>query len=59
MISSSLSLINTAYIERLNAIFRTWLSTSIRRSRTLSRWVAKLEAIMFWMGIGYNFCWLI
>jgi transposase-like protein len=51
-----LGVINTAYIERLNATFRTWLPALTRRSRTPAREVARLEAAMFWMGAVYNFC---
>lgn len=52
----NLGVINTAYIERLNATFRTWLPALTRRSRTPVRQVAHLEAAMFWMGAVYNFC---
>ncbi len=48
--------INTAYIERLNATFRTWMPALTRRSRTPARELAHLEAAMFWMGAVYNFC---
>jgi transposase-like protein len=48
--------INTAYIERLNATFRTWLPALTRRSRTPAREVAHLETAMFWMGAVSNFC---
>ena len=51
-----LGVINTAYIERLNATFRTWLPALTRRSRTPAREVAHLEGAMFWMGAVYNFC---
>src|ERR687883_1680927 len=51
-----LGVINTAYIERLNATFRTWLPALTRRSRTPARAVAHLEAAMFWLGAVYNFC---
>jgi transposase-like protein len=51
-----LGVINTAYIERLNATFRTWLPALTRRSRTPAREVAHLETAMFWMGGVYNFC---
>ncbi len=51
-----LGVINTAYIERLNATFRTWLPALTRRSRTPAREVGHLEAAMFWMGAVYNFC---
>lgn len=47
---------NTAYIERLNATFRTWLTALTRRSRTPSRHRSSLEASMFWVGCVYNFC---
>jgi transposase-like protein len=52
----TLGVINTAYIERLNATFRTWLPALTRRSRTPARHVPHLEAAMFWMGAVYNFC---
>jgi transposase-like protein len=52
----ALGVINTAYVERLNATFRTWLPALTRRSRTPARQVAQLEAAMFWMGAVYNFC---
>ncbi len=51
-----LGVINTAYIERLNATFRTWLPALTRRSRPPAREVVRLEAAMFWMGVVYNFC---
>ena len=51
-----LGVINTAYIERLNATFRTWLPALTRRTRTPARQVAHLEAAMFWLGAVYNFC---
>ncbi len=51
-----LGVINTAYIERLNATFRTWLPALTRRSRTPARAVAHVEAAMFWTGAVYNFC---
>ncbi len=51
-----LGVINTAYIERLNATFRTWVPALTRRSRTPAQEVAHLEMAMFWMGAVYNFC---
>jgi transposase-like protein len=51
-----LGVINTAYVERLNATFRTWLPALARRTRTPARQVVQLEAAMFWMGAVYNFC---
>ncbi len=47
---------NTAYIERLNATFRTWIRVLTRRSRTPARTVAQIEAAMFWCGVVYNVC---
>jgi transposase InsO family protein len=47
---------NTAYIERLNATFRTWLPAATRRSRTPAARRTHLEAALFWMGAVYNFC---
>lgn len=47
---------NTAYIERLNATFRTWIPALTRRSRTPARYRPHLEAAMFWTGCVYNFC---
>jgi transposase-like protein len=52
-----MGVINTAYIERLNATFRTWLPALTRRSRTPARQHTQLNAAMFWMGVVYNFCW--
>ena len=48
--------INTAFIERLNATFRGWLAPLVRRSRTLAREAASLEALLFLVGCLYNFC---
>ena len=47
---------NTAYVERLNATFRTWMPALARRSRTPSRCRPHLEATLFWTGAVYNFC---
>jgi transposase-like protein len=51
-----LGVINTAYVERLNATLRTWMPALTRRSRTPARDVALLEARLFWTGVVYNFC---
>ena len=51
-----LGVINTAYIERLNATLRTWLPALTRRSRTPAREVAHVATAMFWLGAVYNFC---
>lgn len=47
---------NTAYIERLNATFRTWMPALTRRSRTPAHNLVQIEAGMFWTGVVYNFC---
>jgi transposase-like protein len=48
--------INTAYIERLNATFRSRLSLLVRRSRALARQSQALHPAMYLMGTIYNFC---
>jgi len=48
--------INTAYIERLNAIFRQRLSCLARRSRALTRTPDSLIAGLYLVGTVYNFC---
>jgi transposase-like protein len=48
--------INTAYIERLNATFRQRLAALLRRGRALVRGPATLEGSMYLLGTVYNFC---
>lgn len=48
--------INTAYIERLNATFRQRLHWLSRRSRSLAQQADTLNAGMFIVGTFYNFC---
>jgi transposase-like protein len=48
--------INTAFIERLNATFRQRLACLVRRSRALARQLETLEAGMYLVGCVYNFC---
>lgn len=48
--------INTAYIERLNATFRQRLACLARRTRCLAQQTATLAAGMFIVGCFYNFC---
>jgi hypothetical protein len=48
--------LNTAYIERLNATFRQRLSGLVRRGRCLLRRQAVLEQGMYLVGCVYNFC---
>jgi hypothetical protein len=51
------TVINTAYIERLNATFRAHLAPLTRRSRAIARTEATLMAGMWLVGTAYNFCW--
>jgi len=48
--------INTAYIERLNATFRERLASLTRRGRTLARRTLTLQHGMYLIGTVYNFC---
>lgn len=48
--------INTAYIERLNATFRSRLSCLTRRGRAIARTPARVSAGMWLVGGSYNFC---
>jgi transposase-like protein len=49
-------MINTAYIERLNATFREHLAPLARRCRALARHTLTLHEGMFVVGTVYNFC---
>ncbi|HEX9225294.1 MAG TPA: hypothetical protein VF885_01400 [Arthrobacter sp.] len=51
------TVINTAYIERLNATFRAHLAPLARRGRAIARTEAALAAGMWLVGTAYNFCW--
>lgn len=48
--------INTAYIERLNATFRQRLACLFRRTRHLARLSTTLQHSMYILGCVYNFC---
>jgi transposase-like protein len=48
--------INTSYIERLNATFRSRLASLVRRGRGLAHKVETLELGMYLVGCIYNFC---
>jgi hypothetical protein len=48
--------INTAYIERLNATFRERLAPLARRCRALARCPLTLHRGMYLIGAVYNFC---
>ena len=56
--SATGTVINTAYIERLNATFRAHLAPLTRRGRAIARTNAVLTAGMWLVGTAYNFCWL-
>jgi len=50
------AMINTAYIERLNATFRSRLSCLTRRGRAIARTQALVSCGMWLVGGSYNFC---
>ena len=50
--------INTAYIERLNATFRSGVVVLTRRGRAIAHTEAVLQAGMYLLGCAYNFCWV-
>jgi IS1 family transposase len=50
------TVLNTAFIERLNATFRQRLASLTRRSRHAARRLKALETGMFLIGCTYNFC---
>lgn len=49
-------IINTAFIERLNATFRQRINSLTRRTRTLAQQAETLVAGMYIAGCFYNFC---
>jgi hypothetical protein len=51
------TVINTAYIARLNATFRAHLAPLARRGRAIIHTEAALTAGMWLVGTAYNFCW--
>ena len=50
--------INTAYIERPNATFRSSLAPLARRGRAIAHTDAVLTAGMYLVGCADNFCWV-
>ena len=54
--SQSGGVLNTAYIERLNATFRARLAGLVRRTRALVATLETLETGMYLVGCVYNFC---
>jgi transposase-like protein len=55
-VSQGQGVINTAFIERLNATFRQRISSLTRRTRTLAQHAETLAAGMYIVGCFYNFC---
>lgn len=51
------ALINTSYIERLNATFRARLASLVRRTRSGAHKRCTLEAGMWLVGSCYNLLW--
>ena len=47
--------LNTVYIERLNATFRSRLASLARRSRALIKYLETLTPLVYLMGSIYNF----
>lgn len=48
--------LNTSFIERLNATFRSCLFALVRRTRHLARRTQTLDSGMYLIGTVYNFC---
>ncbi|MFN8484288.1 MAG: hypothetical protein U0768_14720 [Anaerolineae bacterium] len=55
-ISQAGGVLNTAYIERLNGMFRASFAPLVRRSRATPRLTETLMAGMYLVGCVYNFC---
>ncbi len=51
------SVLNTAFIERLNGTIRQRLASLTRKCRHAARRLEALEAGMYLLGCTYNFCW--
>ena len=49
--------INTSYIERLNATFRSALNPLVRRGRVIVHGEGVLAGWMYLVGCAHNFCW--
>ncbi len=56
MASQGGTVLNTAFIERLNATFRERLASLTRKSRHAARRLLALETGMYLIGCSYNFC---
>lgn len=55
-VSQNGGVLNVAYIERLNATFRSRLATLVRRGRSLARTTKTLTTGMYLVGSVYNWC---
>jgi len=55
-ITQGKGVINTAFIERLNATFRQRIHSLTRRTRTIAQHPETLVAGMYLVGCFYNFC---
>jgi len=55
-LSQSGGVLNTAFIERLNATFRSRLALLVRRTRHLARRPERVETAVYLVGCVYNFC---
>src|SRR6266849_3286548 len=51
------SVLNTAFIERLNGTMRERLASLARKCRHAARRLEALETGMYLLGCTYNFCW--
>jgi IS1 family transposase len=51
------NMLNTAFIERLNATFRERLASITRKSRHAASRIRALHSGMYLIGCTYNFCW--
>lgn len=51
------TVLNTAFIERLNGTMRQRLASLTRRCRHAARRLTALESGMWLLGCTYNFCW--
>lgn len=51
------SVLNTAFIERLNGTMRERLASLTRKCRHAARRLQALETGMYLLGCTYNFCW--
>lgn len=56
LISQGRGVLNTSFIERLNATFRSRLASLARRTRQLIRRDSSLQMGMYLVGCIYNFC---